>query len=211
LSLAAAALLAAEAAAQACVGLPSFEGRPLRLNVAGEFPDSARAYALGVGLGRANGPFGNVGVGQVTYEGLTEKATLGFVELGIQLSLGPVELCPLAGGYYAVGPNDPAFGLEVETRGGTAGAAIGLPLALGFGSLIPNVGVRYEYVSQRVEETGFEPATFEEGSTVLDLGLALVFGGRVSVQPLVHVPLAAEREEDPSVGVFVSLSLGLPR
>jgi hypothetical protein len=213
LSLLACALLASGASAQACVGLPSFDGRPLRLNVAGEFPDSAKAYAVGVGLGKPSGLFGNAGAGQVTYEGLAERATLGFLELGLQLPMGPVELCPLVGGYYAVGPNDPTLGLEVETRGGTAGAAVGLPLDVGFGSVIPNAGVRWEYVSQRVEEEGFDPATFRLDSRVLDLGVALVFGGRFSVQPILHIPFGQEEGEGEgsSVGVFASLGLGLPR
>jgi hypothetical protein len=219
-SVAACALAASSAAAQACVGLPSFD-HVLHLNVAGEFPEAAKAYAVGLGAGKANGPFGNVGVGQVTYDDFEEKSTLGFAEVGFQIPLSRVQICPLAGGSYAVGPNDDLIELEVSQWSATAGAAVGLPLDAGPAQLIPNVALRYEHTSQDVKETGFDPATFTFKATVLDLGLALVLMDRISVQPLAHITLSssvdsvadqggggADDEEDVSFGVF--LSIGFP-
>ncbi|HUE96988.1 MAG TPA: hypothetical protein VMN39_10025 [Longimicrobiaceae bacterium] len=207
-------LLATDAAAQACVGLPSFAGNPLHLNVAGEFPEGATGYAVGVGAGMEGGLFGNVGGGQVSYDGFEEKATLGFAELGFQLPFGRVQACPILGAFVANGPNDPVAGLVVKSWGAAAGAAVGMPVAAGPLNLIPNAAFRFEYVSQDVEELDFFFETSTYKSTVLDLGLALLFRDRISVQPLIHIPVTSddeETEEKPSFGVFASVSFGLPR
>jgi len=44
-------LCAAAASGQACLGLPSFTNGSVHLNVSGEFPDSATAWAVGIGAG----------------------------------------------------------------------------------------------------------------------------------------------------------------
>lgn len=201
-------LCASSASAQACLGLPSFE-RAVHLNVAGEFPDSATSYAAAIGAGRRNKVFANLGAAQVSYEGLEQKATLGFLELGAQLPLGGAQLCPVAGGYLAVGPDDDAAGIKVTSRAATAGLSLGFPLGIPGGEVIPNAAVKYEYLSQKVEEEdiGSFSETFSSG--VVDLGLGLVFEDRFAIQPLAHFPFGGERDEA-SFGVIASVSFAWP-
>ena len=69
------------AQAQACLGLPSFASGSVHLNLAAEFADSAKGYAVGIGAGRERGLFANLGGSQVTLDGFPGKATSGFLEL----------------------------------------------------------------------------------------------------------------------------------
>src|SRR5688572_28321881 len=80
------AFIATEATAQACLGMQSFEGRAVHLNAGGEFPASARAFTIGLGAGKPNGLFANIGVGQISYDyvGVDTKSNLGFLEFGFQ-------------------------------------------------------------------------------------------------------------------------------
>jgi len=199
-------LRASVAQAQACLGLPSFARTTMHLNASGEFPDSAKAYAAAIGLGKDASLFGNVGAGQVSYEGYDPKATLGFVEVGWQIPVSKAQICPVAGGYYASGPNDDSFGLEIRTRGGSAGLALGIPIGMGGFSLIPNLAVRYESSSTEYVEDGFDPETVTANSGLVDLGLALVLGGRLSVQPLYHIPFNSD-DTRKTFGVFLAIGL----
>jgi hypothetical protein len=212
LATAASALTAGSVAAQTCLGLPSFESGSVHVNVSGEFPDSAKASVLGVGAGRPNNLFANAGGGVVSFEGFKEKSKLGFLEIGYQIPLSGFQLCPVAGGTIAVGPDDPIYGLTVTSRSASFGGAVGRSVDAGSTlSLIPNVAARYNYASVKVNvDDGLNPAesaTTTSNSSVLDLGLALLFKERISVQPLVHVPLSGD-DDDPSFGVFASFGLG---
>ena len=205
---AAASLHAVELTAQACLGLPSFVNGAVHLNVSAAFPDSASAFALGIGAGRHNNLFGNLGGGQVTYEGLDEKSTLGFLELGYQLPVSRAQLCPIVGGYFGVGPDDPAFGLKITSRSASAGVALGLPIAMRTLTFIPNAAVKYDYVSVKYQEAGLEDLTETASGGILDLGLGIVIRDRLSIQPLAHIPFGGDGDEEMYFGVFASVSFG---
>ncbi len=198
---------ASVASAQACLGLPSFANGALHLNAAAEFADSVEAYAVGIGLGKPNSLFGNLGASQVTFEGLDGKATSGFLEFGFQIPLGKAQLCPIAGGSFGVGPDDDLAGIKVKSNAASGGIALGLPLGGKAFRVIPNAAVRYEYLSQKVEETGAGSFTDTFGYGVVDLGFAFVFGDRLSVQPITHFPFGDD-DTDVSFGVFASISFG---
>jgi hypothetical protein len=197
----------AAASAQACLGLPSFRSGPVHLTVAGEFPDSATGYVAGLGAGRPDGLFANAGVGRVSYVGLEEKSSLGFLEFGLQVPMGRFQFCPIVGGYLGLGPDDALAGLEVTSRAATGGGALGVALEMGSIGLVPNVAVKYEYLSQKVSEEGLGSASYTYDYTTLDLGLALLVRDRVGIQPVAHVPLSGE-DGEVSFGIFASFALG---
>jgi hypothetical protein len=197
------------ASAQACLGLPSFANGLLHFNVSAEFPEDANAWAVGLGAGRPNNLFATIGAGLVSFDGSDEKARYAFLEFGFQLPLGRAQLCPVAGGSLASGPDDEAAGIEVTSSSAAGGIALGLPLGSGNLQFIPNAAVKYTYASQKLEETGIGSTTESFNSGILDLGLALVVSDRVSIQPLVHVPFAGDDEET-TFGVFGSVSFGWP-
>ena len=202
------ALPASAAHAQACLGLPSFGNAAIHINLAGEFPDSATAYALGVGVGRDNHMFGNIGAGQITYEGLSEKSTFGFVELGYQVPLpARVQVCPIISGYIGAGPDDEEIQLTVRSRGAAAGVAAGVPLHTRWLTFIPNIGVRYAVDELDIVEEGIGSLTDRFTGGTVDLGIGAVFNDRISIQPLLHIPFGSDAG-DTSFGVFATVAFG---
>jgi hypothetical protein len=204
----AAAAAPASASAQVCMGLPGFTDASVHLSAAAEFPDSARSYAAGLGAGVPNGVFLNLGGGVVTYQGEEEQARFGFGEIGFARAVGPIEVCPIAGGYLALGPD--LFDVKVTTRGGTAGLALGVPFDLPVVTIIPTAAVKYEYVSQKAEQEDVGATTEIIQSGLIDVGLGLLVRDRFSIQPLAHFPFATEYDAEPSFGIFASVILPLP-
>jgi hypothetical protein len=100
--------------------------------------------------------------------------------------------------------------VKATTRGATTGLAVGVPFDLPLVTAIPTAAVKYEYVSQKVEQEGAGEATDITQYGLLDVGLGLVVRGRVSVQPLAHIPFATEDDAEPTFGVFASVILPLP-
>jgi hypothetical protein len=78
---------------------------------------------------------------------------------------------------------------------------------MGSFALVPNVAVKYEYLSQKVSEEGLGSASYTFDYTTLDLGLALLIRDRVGIQPVAHVPLSGE-DGEVSFGLFASFALG---
>jgi hypothetical protein len=212
LSIVSAALSASAASAQTCLGLPSFVNGSVHVNGSGEFYEDATTYAAGIGAGRPNNLFANLGGGQTMLDATVDspegKTKFGFLEFGYQLPLATAQFCPIAGGYFSAGPDDDATGQKVTTYGATAGFALGVPIAVGNFRVIPNGGLQYQYGSQKVEFEGVEATngSFDEGT--VNLGLALVFGDRFSIQPLAHIPFGAEPDAKTNFGVFASVSFG---
>ena len=73
--------------------------------------------------------------------------------------------------------------------------------------MIPNAAVYYDYFTQKTEQSGIGSVTDTFNSTIVDLGLGLVFFDRLSLQPLVHIPISGDDEET-TIGVFASFSFG---
>jgi hypothetical protein len=201
-------LHASVGAAQTCLGLPAFTAGSVHINVSAEFPDSASAYVIGVGAGRHNNLFGNLGGGQISYEGLEEKSTLAFLELGYQLPVGRLQICPIAGGYFGVGPDDDAIGLKVTSRSAAAGIALGAPVRLGFLTLVPNAAFKYDYLSVKFDEVDVGTLTETYSGQTVDVALALLLGRRFSIQPIAHLPVGGDDGAETSYGVFASFALG---
>ncbi|MEX2283665.1 MAG: hypothetical protein WEE89_14365 [Gemmatimonadota bacterium] len=199
-------LHAAAASAQACLGLPSFVNGSVHANVAVfQLTDSVQSVAVGLGAGRPNHLFANIGGAQVTYEGFDEKSTLGFLEFGYQIPVSRLQLCPIAGGYLAAGPDDGL--MKITSRVASAGLAAGLPITMGSFRIIPNAAFKYDYESTKFVEEGFEDETITSNSQGIDLGLGFVFADRFGLQPIVHLPLSSS-DSDPSFGIFASVSFG---
>lgn len=196
--------------AQTCLGFPSYSGGGIHLNAGGQVADSANSYALAVGGGTAQGLFANLGIGQVSYEGIDEKSTLGFLEFGFQIPIAGAQLCPIAGGGYSVGPDDDALGVKVTSRVASAGIALGVPFGVRAFRVIPNGAVKYEYLSTKIDEDVLGTTTDTQNSGLVDLGLGLVFADRVSVQPTVHIPFGGD-DTEPFFGLFASISFGRKR
>ena len=191
-------LSASVSSAQTCLGLPSFAVGKAHVNASVDVQDSATAYAAGLGAGTPNSLFATIGGGLVKYQGYQSNSKFGFLEFGYQVPVARLQVCPVAGGSFGVGPDDNGF--KVTSRSAAAGGAVGMQL----GMLIPNASVRYNYFSDKVEEQGIGSETTTSNATIADLGLSLVVKSRFVVQPIVHVPLSGG--DKTSWGVFLALA-----
>jgi hypothetical protein len=185
---------AAVANAQTCLGLPSFTSGSVHVNVLGQFPDSASGYAVGIGAGRPNNLFANIGGGQFSQDGVEGKQSYGFLEFGYQLPitrLNRAQVCPIAGGYYGQGPDDEAAGDKVTQYSATVGVAAGMAFGSSRFSAIPNLGLRYTFGSTKVDNDDVA-LSYDQGFSggIVELGLAFLFLERFSIQPLVQLPFA---------------------
>jgi hypothetical protein len=195
--------------AQTCLGLPSFAQHAVHINFAAEFPDSATEYAVGIGAGHHNNLFGNLGGGQVSYDGLDGKSTFGFLEFGYQLPLAGAQLCPVAGGVFAAGPDDDLAGIKTTSRSASIGLAFGYQIGRGQFALIPNLAVNYSAFSQKVQDADGS-LTDNSNSGTFDLGLSVVISNTFSIQPIVHLPFNSP-DNRKSFGVFASVGVAGPK
>ncbi len=128
LSLALPFLLGSKAAAQACLGMPSFATAPMQVAGGLNLADGATGFGGSFGYGVANGLYGKVGVGTTSYDGL-DGSSLDFgVSGGYAIKVNPSqkhEVCPVATLSFGSGPNDMLGDVDMSTRNIAFGAAAG--------------------------------------------------------------------------------------
>ena len=206
------ALAAARADAQACAGLPSFREGPFRLTAAGTFPERATTWAATVGAGKHESTWGAVGLRRTTFDASEEKETSGTIEVGYQLPVahGRAQLCPIVSGGYGTNSSDGSE-LELRVLSASAGLALGIPVRVASAvELVPNAAVAWTYRRVSFEDDADDAAT-EDRAGVLRLGLGLVAGGRLSVQPTYEIPFGTMVDEKSAIGVVVGLTFGSRR
>jgi hypothetical protein len=212
---------AATANAQMCLGLPSFTSGSVHANVAGQFPDSASGFAVGIGAGRPNSLFANIGLGQLSQDGIDGKHNYGFLEFGYQFPVNMIpgaqaQVCPIAGGLYGQGPDDDVNNIKVTSYSALFGVAGGVAVGTKQFSVVPNASLRYEFGSDKYDYGTPPNDTFNFSGGSLDLGLGLVFLDRFSIQPLIQIPFAQDTGDPEldeagskiSFGIFAAFSFG---
>lgn len=205
------AMTASQARAQYCNGMPSFVGQPLQARVGGEFNDQATQWLGGVGYG-AHAMFGGVDVGVVNLDELDASA------VGVNLS-GGYELraldsdrrfraCPVANVSHLFGPKDiEDSGVDYSETTFGFGVNLGvLATETEQMQLIPTAGFGFNVMNWSLEGAGFE---FDDTETYfnLDLGVGMVFNGRMGLHPFVSIPIGLEGA-DASFGVTLGMNFG---
>ena len=174
--------------------MPSSANRT-RLTAGTSIADSSQAYSASVGGATARGIFGDLGVGRVTYDGISGATNYGYAVAGGRVSPAAwrAQLCPVASVSHGVGPKDfSGIGTDVSITGASAGLAAGYPLRLSSSvAMVPNGTVTAQYAQTKVAFDGTSQ-TSSGSSGLADVGLALVWRDRVSIQPAVQLPFAAD-------------------
>ena len=199
---------AASAAAQACLGYPSFRRGAVRLNVGGYNSKDGQAYAGAVSAGRSDGVFAGIGGGIAIDDSTDITSSAVTLEGGYQINLvrnGP-QLCPIFGAGLIFGPYD-LDGIDYTTAIVTGGLALGLPIPLSSGMrIVPNVAARYEYDSQKqLPVAGGDPLRANQSFGVLDVGFAWVIRDAFSIQPTWQKAFGLDQPDDGSFGILLSL------
>lgn len=199
------------ARAQACLGSVSFATVPVRLGGGAIFGDGYAAYAASLVAGKDNAAFGNVGVVRIYNDDSDDTEDQVFVDVGFQRPVGTrAQLCPIIGGALGTGPDD--AGSEIRSRFASAGLALGATFRPAPSvKLIPNGSLRLQYAASDVTAPGSPKETFTDEYGVVGLGFGFIlFNDRLSIQPTVQLPFAAD-DNSASYGLTVSVGIALKR
>jgi hypothetical protein len=203
--------LTAQAAAQTCVGMPSFSTGQMQITGGGQFADGANSFGGTFGYGVAKGLYGKAALGTTSYDGL-DGSSLDFgVSGGYQVPLHAskvAELCPVASLSLGSGPKDIlSTGTDMSSRTFALGASIGAVLGrnpqLRF---VPNGS--FQFANSRVKlDDGTNSASDSQSYGLLTLGTGFVFSSRFSLNPSISIPVGLDGA-DASFGLVGAMNFG---
>jgi hypothetical protein len=186
-------LLTTKAAAQTCVGMPSFSSGQMQVSGGGTFADGANSFGGAFGYGAPKGFYGKAGLGTTSYDALNGSSFDFNVGGGYQIPLQSsrmAEVCPVASLSLGSGPNDvQGTGVDMSSRTFAFGASIGA--LVGRSSrmqILPNASFQFANTRAKVDD-GTTSATGSESYGLLTLGTGFVFNSRFSVNPSINVPV----------------------
>jgi hypothetical protein len=203
--------LAAQAAAQTCVGMPSFSSGQMQLAGGGQFADGANSFGGTFGYGTPKGLYGKAGIGSTSYDGLDGSSFDFGVGGGYQVPLHSsrmAELCPIASLNLGSGPNDIlGSGVDMSSRtiafGASVGALVNRNPQL---RILPNAS--FQFANSRVKlDDGTGSAADSQSYGLLSLGTGFVFNSRFSLNPSISIPVGLDGG-DTSFGLIGAMNFG---
>ena len=211
LSLALPIMLGGKAAAQTCVGMPSFSSGQMQVAASTTFADGANSFGGSFGYGVPKSFYGKAGLGTTSYDGLDgsslDLSVGGGYQIPVQMSR-TAELCPVANLSFGSGPDDIAgSGVDMSSRTFSLGAAFGTQV----GSspqmqILPNAS--FQFANTRLSmDDGTESISGSESYALLTLGTGFIFNQRYSLSPSVSLPMGLEGS-DASFSVAGAIHFG---
>lgn len=196
LSLAFPLMLGGRAAAQTCVGMPSFSSGQMQIAAGSAFADGASSFGGSFGYGVPKSFYGKAGIGTTQYDALDGSSFDLNLGGGYQVPLQAsrtAELCPVANLSLNSGPNDVlGTGVDISGRTFAFGAALG---ALVGNSpqmqILPNASFQFANTRATVDD-GTQSMSGSESYALLTLGTGFVFNSRYSVNPSVSIPMGLD-------------------
>jgi hypothetical protein len=203
--------LTAQAAAQTCVGMPSFSSGQMQLAGGGQFADGANSFGGTFGYGTPKGLYGKAGIGSTSYDGLDGSSFDFGVGGGYQVPLHSsrmAELCPVASLSLGSGPNDVlGTGVDMSSRtfafGASVGALVNRDPQL---RILPNAS--FQFANSRVKlDDGTDSAADSQSYGLLTLGTGFVFNSRFSLNPSISLPVGLDGGNT-SFGLIGAMNFG---
>jgi hypothetical protein len=212
LSLTLPAILASAAAAQTCIGMPSFASGHMQVAGGGSFTDGANSFGATAGYGVPAGLYGKLGLGTTSYDGLDGSSFDLGLSGGYQATMGQSHeyaVCPVASFSYGSGPKDiGGTGVDMSNRsfgfGVSAGKVLGRDPHLQY---VPNVGIGFAYSKTRLEDSAGNSVDGSDSYGLATLGVGFVFNSTVSVNPSLSFPVGLEGA-DPVFGLSAAINFG---
>jgi hypothetical protein len=204
-------LLTTRAAAQTCVGMPSFSSGQMQVAGGGSFTDGASSFGGTFGYGTPKGLYGKAGVGTTSYDALSGSSfDLNFGG-GYQIPLKTsrmAQVCPVASLSIGSGPkNVLSSGMDMSSRTFAFGAAIGG--LVGHSTqmhILPNASFQFAN-TRAVVDDGTTSAAGSESYGLLTLGTGFVFNSRFSVNPSISLPMGLDGSST-SFGLSGAINFG---
>ena len=205
------ALLTTKAAAQTCVGMPSFASGQMQIAGGGTFADGGSSFGGTFGYGTPKGLYGKAGIGTTQYDAFDGSSFDVNLGGGYQIPLqtsGTAELCPIANLSLGSGPNDVfGAGVDMSSRtfalGATVGARVGHSTQV---RILPNAS--FQFANTRVSvDDGTDSVADSESYGLLTLGTGFVFSSRFSVNPSISIPVGLDGSSA-SFGLVGAMNFG---
>lgn len=207
-------LLGTPASAQLCAGAASYEHAPFQLGLGAGFVDKVKIFSGGVGVGRHNSVFGDVGFGRASDAETSESTNSVDASVGYQIPLGHgerLQICPTFSASRGFGQSDvQGTDLDATSTGFSLGAVLGMVVWRSARvQFVPAVGLSYQL--QRTTYKGsLVGIPINESDTIAfgcaSVGAGFVFNRVLTVQPGLSRPFAAAGART-SYGIGVSLNL----
>ena len=196
LSLALPLMLGGKAAAQTCVGMPSFSSGRMQVAASTTFADGANTFGGTFGYGVPKNFYGKAGIATTSYDGLDGSSFDLNLGGGYQMPLKSSrtsELCPVANLSLASGPNDiGGTGIDMSSRTLSFGAAFGTQVGNSQQmQILPNASFQFANTRLTMDD-GTDSASGSESYALLTLGTGFVFNSRYSLNPSVSFPIGFE-------------------
>jgi hypothetical protein len=196
LSLALPFMLGAQAAAQTCVGMPSFASGRMQVGAGASFADGTSSFGGSFGYGNPKSFYGKAGIGSTSYDGLNGSSFDLNLGGGYQIPLqshSTAQVCPVANLSLSSGPNDIlGQNIDMSSRSFAFGAALGGQVGRNPRvQILPNAS--FQFANTRVSvDDGTDSASGSESYGLLTLGTGFVFNSRYSLNPSVSVPVGLD-------------------
>jgi hypothetical protein len=204
-------LLSTKAAAQTCVGMPSFSSGQMQVTGGGSFADGASSFGGTFGYGAPKGLYGKAGVGTTSYDVFDGSSFDFSAGAGYQIPLHAsrmAELCPVASLSIGSGPNDVGgSGLDMSSRTFAFGAAVGA--LVGRSSqvqILPNASFQFANTRLSIDD-GTTSQAGSESYGLLTLGTGFVFNSRFSLNPSISIPMGLDGSST-SFGLSGAMNFG---
>ena len=201
------AIVRSAAVAQTCMGMASYTSGPVQVAGHGSFTDGANRFGASVGYGLPSSVFGNVGIATTSWDGADASLDFGG-EVGYQMQVSKVQVCPVASLAFGNGPDGAGF--NMSTRSASLGLAIGTSLGTSRMQIIPTAGLAVENLKATIEDTGTGiSGSGSDTHGIANLGVGLVFNN-ISVRPSVEIPVGLTGA-DATLGLTVGFNFGRGR
>jgi hypothetical protein len=200
-------LAARPAAAQLCVGNPSFGNGPYQASIAASFSDGVRGVDAGFAAG-GQAIFGGAGVTVLNFTNIDVRTAGVFAHAGAELAAdrdNKILLCPLVRLDVLGGPD--VGPVDTSTVGLQGGASVGVIVHdVGDLQVVPFFGLAVVHARTTQEFAGVEE-TFSDTGGRADLGVGLLFNRNAAITPSVSIPFAAGGA-DPTFRIRFAFSFG---
>jgi hypothetical protein len=204
-------MLGGRAAAQTCVGMPSFSSGQMQVTAGGSFADGASSFGGTFGYGVPKSFYGKAGIGSTSYDAFDGSSFDLSVGGGYQIPLQAsrtTELCPVANLSLGSGPNDiVGTGVDMSSRTLSFGAALGAQVGHNPQmQILPNAS--FQFANTRLSmDDGTQSVSGSESYALLTLGTGFVFNSRYSLNPSINIPMGLDGS-DVSFGLAGAINFG---
>lgn len=201
-------LCATEAAAQTCLGMPSFRDGQFQVSVGAAFSEGAQGFRGGGALG-TDDLFVGVSFDVTDVDGADSTATSFAANVGASFVVNErerIQACPVASVILTGGPD--VAGVDVSGVGLRAGGRLGIvAYESGDLELVPTFGLDIAYDRINGDVGPVETTLARETYVIARVGAGIILNKRVGIVPVLSIPLGLDGA-DPEFSFVVAYNFG---